>query len=156
MRDAGRTATVVCANGILEAVKQIDAGALLMAPDAASWWRLHEMLLGDEPVTWNGMSRAGLTDQLLHPALEQPGRLPTWVGVGGSPNSVVRAARYGLPLMLAIIGGHPSRFAPYVALSLHLGIELSARPDLLGWSMAALLLSILPRATASSARASAG
>ena len=42
--------------------------------------------------------------------------LPTWVGVGGSPQSVIRAARYGLPLMLAIIGGHPSRFAPYVEL----------------------------------------
>ncbi|MDB5159706.1 MAG: class flavin-dependent oxidoreductase, partial [Mucilaginibacter sp.] len=73
-------------------------------------------LLGDEPVTWSGMSRADLSDQVLHPSLEQPGRLPTWVGVGGSPNSVVRAARYGLPLMLAIIGGHPSRFAPYVDL----------------------------------------
>ena len=73
-------------------------------------------LLGEQPVTWSGMSRADLTDQVLHPALEQPGRLPTWVGVGGSPNSVVRAARYGLPLMLAIIGGHPSRFAPYVDL----------------------------------------
>jgi probable LLM family oxidoreductase len=73
-------------------------------------------LLGEHPVTWSGMSRADLTDQVLHPALEQPGRLPTWVGVGGSPNSVVRAARYGLPLMLAIIGGHPSRFAPYVEL----------------------------------------
>ncbi|HEY4226351.1 MAG TPA: LLM class flavin-dependent oxidoreductase [Pseudolysinimonas sp.] len=73
-------------------------------------------LLGEEPVTWQGMSRADLKDQRLYPRLEQPGRLPTWVGVGGSPNSVVRAARYGLPLMLAIIGGHPSRFAPYVDL----------------------------------------
>ncbi|MEO6116609.1 MAG: LLM class flavin-dependent oxidoreductase [Pseudolysinimonas sp.] len=72
-------------------------------------------LLGQEPVTWSGMSRPDLTEATLHPRLE-PGRLPTWVGVGGSPNSVVRAARYGLPLMLAIIGGHPSRFAPYVDL----------------------------------------
>ena len=44
------------------------------------------------------------------------GHLPTWVGVGGSPQSVIRAARYGLPLMLAIIGGHPERFAPFVEL----------------------------------------
>jgi alkanesulfonate monooxygenase SsuD/methylene tetrahydromethanopterin reductase-like flavin-dependent oxidoreductase (luciferase family) len=44
------------------------------------------------------------------------GRLTTWIGVGGSPESVVRAARYGLPLTLAIIGGDPRRFAPYVAL----------------------------------------
>ena len=41
-----------------------------------------------------------------------PGSLTTWIGVGGSPESVVRAARYGLPLMLAIIGGEPARFAP--------------------------------------------
>ena len=44
------------------------------------------------------------------------GGLKTWIGVGGSPESVVRAARYGIPLMLAIIGGDPRRFAPYVDL----------------------------------------
>jgi alkanesulfonate monooxygenase SsuD/methylene tetrahydromethanopterin reductase-like flavin-dependent oxidoreductase (luciferase family) len=59
--------------------------------------------------------RSPLTDQSIAPAIE-PDSIPTWVGVGGSPQSVVRAARYGLPLMLAIIGGHPSRFAPYVDL----------------------------------------
>jgi alkanesulfonate monooxygenase SsuD/methylene tetrahydromethanopterin reductase-like flavin-dependent oxidoreductase (luciferase family) len=44
------------------------------------------------------------------------GSIPTWIGVGGSPESVVRAARYGFPLMLAIIGGDPARFAPYTDL----------------------------------------
>jgi len=44
------------------------------------------------------------------------GHLPTWVGVGGSPESVIRTARYGLPLMLAAISGPPSRFAPYIDL----------------------------------------
>ena len=44
------------------------------------------------------------------------GHIPTWVGVGGSPQSVVRAARFGLPLMLAVIAGKPERFAPYVEL----------------------------------------
>ena len=53
--------------------------------------------------------------QSIFPPIEN-GRLRTWVGVGGSPESVVRAARYGLPLMLAIIGGNPQRFAPYVEL----------------------------------------
>src|SRR3954452_10404296 len=72
-------------------------------------------LLRDQPVTWAGTARSPLTDQYVAPPLP-PGHLPTWVGVGGSPNSVARAARYGLPLMLAIIGGHPSRFAPYVDL----------------------------------------
>ena len=44
------------------------------------------------------------------------GHLPTWVGSGGSPDSVIRAARYGLPLMLAVIGGRPERFRPLVDL----------------------------------------
>jgi alkanesulfonate monooxygenase SsuD/methylene tetrahydromethanopterin reductase-like flavin-dependent oxidoreductase (luciferase family) len=51
----------------------------------------------------------------VYPPVERP-PLSTWVGVGGSPESVVRAARYGFPLTLAIIGGDPQRFAPYVEL----------------------------------------
>jgi probable LLM family oxidoreductase len=72
-------------------------------------------LLRDQPVTWSGTVRSPLTDQYVSPPLPE-GHLPTWVGVGGSPQSVVRAARYGLPLMLAVVAGHPSRFAPYVEL----------------------------------------
>ena len=69
----------------------------------------------ESPVTWSGKTRAPLVDQVLHPVM-RPGGIPTWVGVGGSPNSVIRAARYGLPLMLAIIGGQPERFAGHVDL----------------------------------------
>lgn len=72
-------------------------------------------LINEQRVTWEGTVRPALDGVTLHPALES-GPLPTWVGVGGSPNSVIRAARYGLPLMLAIIGGHPSRFAGHVEL----------------------------------------
>lgn len=72
-------------------------------------------LLSSAPVTWEGRSRAPLKNQRVYPPIEQ-GTLRTWVGVGGSPESVVRAARYGLPLTLAIIGGHPRRFLPYVQL----------------------------------------
>jgi probable LLM family oxidoreductase len=72
-------------------------------------------LLRDQPVTWSGSFRSPLTNQYLSPPLPE-GHLPTWVGVGGSPQSVIRAARYGLPLMLAVIGGPPSRFAPLVEL----------------------------------------
>src|SRR5215218_865083 len=68
-----------------------------------------------EPVTWHGTTRAPLVGQHVFPKTEH-GRLTTWIGVGGSPESVVRAARYGFPLMLAIIGGQPGRFAPYVDL----------------------------------------
>jgi probable LLM family oxidoreductase len=69
----------------------------------------------EQPVTWSGSVRSPLVDQTLHPQM-QPGGIPTWIGVGGSPNSVIRAARYGLPLMLAIIGGRPQRFAGHVEL----------------------------------------
>ncbi|MFI5932048.1 LLM class flavin-dependent oxidoreductase [Actinoplanes sp. NPDC051494] len=72
-------------------------------------------LLDENPVTWEGTTRAALTDADVFPKTES-GRLDTWVGVGGSPQSVVRTARYGLPLMLAIIGGDPARFAPYTDL----------------------------------------
>jgi probable LLM family oxidoreductase len=72
-------------------------------------------LLEEGPVTWQGRLRPGLKDQHVYPKTES-GRLRTWIGVGGSPESVVRAARYEMPLMLAIIGGAPERFAPYVDL----------------------------------------
>jgi probable LLM family oxidoreductase len=72
-------------------------------------------LLKEKPVTWSGSLRAPLTNQEVYPKTES-GSIPTWVGVGGSPESVVRAARYGLPLTLAIIGGASERFAPYADL----------------------------------------
>jgi probable LLM family oxidoreductase len=72
-------------------------------------------LLDEKPVTWDGKLRAPLENADVFPKTES-GRLDTWVGVGGSPQSVVRTARYGLPLMLAIIGGSAARFAPYVEL----------------------------------------
>jgi len=72
-------------------------------------------LLKQEPVTWQGKLRAPLQNQRVFPPIEN-GTLKTWIGVGGSPESVVRAAHYDLPLMLAIIGGDPKRFAPYVDL----------------------------------------
>ncbi|MEU4715654.1 LLM class flavin-dependent oxidoreductase [Micromonospora purpureochromogenes] len=72
-------------------------------------------LLDEKPVTWSGTKRAPLERADVFPKTES-GRLTTWVGVGGSPQSVVRTARYGLPLMLAIIGGAPERFAPYIDL----------------------------------------
>jgi probable LLM family oxidoreductase len=72
-------------------------------------------LLREQPVTWSGRFRSALANQVVSPPIPA-GHIPTWVGVGGSPQSVVRAARFGLPLMLAIIGGRPERFAPYVEL----------------------------------------
>jgi probable LLM family oxidoreductase len=75
---------------------------------------LFSLLLHEQPVTWSGETRAALARQQVYPGTEQG--LRAWVGVGGSPESVIRAARHGLPLMLAIIGGDPLRFAPFADL----------------------------------------
>jgi len=72
-------------------------------------------LLKEKPVTWSGRLRAPMEGLEVYPKTEK-GSIPTWVGVGGSPESVVRAAKYGLPLTLAIIGGQSERFAPYADL----------------------------------------
>jgi len=78
-------------------------------------------LLQEKPVTWEGITRRPLVNQDVFPK-SHSGRIPLRVGVGGTPESVVRAARLGLPLAIAIIGGDPARFAPFSQLyrkSLH-------------------------------------
>jgi len=72
-------------------------------------------LLDERPVTWSGSIRPPLSEVDVFPKTES-GRLRSWIGVGGSPESVVRAARYGIPMMLAIIGGPAGRFGPYADL----------------------------------------
>ncbi len=72
-------------------------------------------LLKEKPVTWSGQLRAALTNQEVYPKTEGCA-IPLRVGVGGSPDSVVRAARLGIPMALAIIGGDPARFAPFANL----------------------------------------
>ena len=69
-----------------------------------------------------------LENRAIYPTIES-GTLRTWIGVGGSPESVVRAARYGLPLTLAIIGGHPQRFQPFVMLYRE-SLKRYGKPDL--------------------------
>jgi len=75
---------------------------------------LFARLLEENPVTWSGTVRAPLDGADVYPKTE--GGLKTWVGVGGTPQSVVRTAKYGFPLMLAIIGGQPERFVPFIDL----------------------------------------
>lgn len=89
---------------------------------------LFSHLLTESPVTWSGTVRPPLIEQNVYPHTES-GHLRTAIGVGGSPESVVRAARYGLPLMLAIIGGDPARFAPYTEL-FHRALAQLGQPDL--------------------------
>ncbi|MBP2398445.1 LLM class flavin-dependent oxidoreductase [Glutamicibacter protophormiae] len=80
-----------------------------------------------DPVSWSGRHRAALRGQQVYPLLEgKP--LTTWVGVGGSPQSVIRAARHGLPLFLAIIGGQPAAFEPLVDLY-HRALKEFSEPE---------------------------
>lgn len=72
-------------------------------------------LLKEKPVTWSGETRAALNNQEVYPKTER-GAIPLRVGVGGSPHSVIRAAKHGATLALAIIGGSPDRFAPFAGL----------------------------------------
>lgn len=76
---------------------------------------LFSELRTEKPVTWSGTHRTPLESQRVFPRTES-GSLTSWIGVGGSPESVVRSVRYGIPMMLAIIGGDPARFVPYVDL----------------------------------------
>lgn len=66
-----------------------------------------------EKITWKGNHRAAINNLGVYPRPHQQ-RLPIWVAIGGTPESVARAANLGLPMALAIIGGTPARFAPYV------------------------------------------
>jgi probable LLM family oxidoreductase len=90
--------------------------------------KLFAELVKGGPVTWSGTTRSALTGVTVYPPIES-GTLRVWVGVGGSPQSVVRAARYGFPLTLAIIGGSPQRFRPFVDLYLQ-SLEKLGRPVL--------------------------
>ncbi len=76
---------------------------------------LFAAVLKEQPVTWSGALRPPLKNQSVYPKTES-GRLTTWIGVGGTPQSVLRAAHYAMPMMLAIIGGDPKRFTPFADL----------------------------------------
>lgn len=88
---------------------------------------LFARLRDETPVTWQGTQRAALENADVYPKTENG--FPVWVGVGGTPSSVVRTARYGFNLMLAIIGGAPARFRPFVDL-FHRSLEQFGRDPL--------------------------
>lgn len=79
-------------------------------------------------VTWSGAHRPPLTGQGVYPRpLQNP--LPVWLGVGGTPESFVRAGTLGLPLMVAIIGGEPHRFRPLIDLYRKAGAKAGHAPE---------------------------
>ncbi|MBT1707826.1 LLM class flavin-dependent oxidoreductase [Fulvivirgaceae bacterium PWU5] len=82
----------------------------------------------EEFVTWSGKFRSELKDQPVYPRPLQE-KLPVWVGVGGTPQSFVRAGMLGLPLMVAVIGGETERFRPLVDLYRKSGEEAGFKPE---------------------------
>jgi len=70
----------------------------------------------NEVVNWKGKLRAPVVNQTVYPRASNNGKLPVWVAVGGTPESVIRAGKLGLPLIIAIIGGMPKQFLPLVEL----------------------------------------
>lgn len=76
---------------------------------------LFDELIKGGPVTWEGKHTPSLDQVDVFPKMTER-KMDVHIGVGGTPESVIRAARYGYPLMLAIIGGQPSRFKPYIDL----------------------------------------
>ncbi|MES2332659.1 MAG: LLM class flavin-dependent oxidoreductase [Bacteroidota bacterium] len=81
-----------------------------------------------EFVTWKGRFRAALNDQPVYPRPLQE-KLPIWLGVGGTPESFVRAGMLGLPLMVAVIGGETHRFRPLVDLYRKAGAKAGFKPE---------------------------
>lgn len=87
-----------------------------------------------EHVHWSGRHRAPLSGQGVYPRPYQE-KLPIWIAVGGTPESVVRAAQFGLPLALAIIGGLPEQFAPLAALYREAAARSGHNPAQLSFSI---------------------
>lgn len=92
---------------------------------------LFARLLRERPVSWQGQTRASLDRAQVYPPLADGG-MPVWVGVGGTPESVVRVVRHDLQLMLAIIGGEPGRFRPFVDLYFEACGKLGREPRPIG------------------------
>jgi len=92
---------------------------------------LFAALLANGPVNWEGQLRPPLENVTVYPQIES-GKLAAWIGVGGSPESVIRSVRYQIPMTLAIIGGDPRRFLPFVDLYKRAQAQAAVEPMPLG------------------------
>ena len=92
---------------------------------------LFAKLIRNPAVSWQGKTRPPLKNQRIWPPLGSEG-LKVWIGVGGSPESVIRAVHHDLPMILAIIGGAPSRFRPFVDLHQRAYDQIGKAPQPLG------------------------
>ena len=91
---------------------------------------LFARLLREKKVSWSGKTRAPLKEQRVYPELSHP--LKSWIAVGGTPESIMRAVHYRMPVMLAIIGGPAARFRPFVDLYHRAADQLGQTPDPIG------------------------
>jgi probable LLM family oxidoreductase len=82
----------------------------------------------NEYVTWSGQFRPALNNQPVYPRALQE-KLPLWLGVGGTPESFIRAGSLGLPLMVAVIGGETERFRPLIDLYREAGRSAGFTPE---------------------------
>ncbi|SDF68348.1 probable oxidoreductase, LLM family [Celeribacter baekdonensis] len=89
-------------------------------------FEIFSKLTSEEKISWSGRHRTPLKSQAVYPRPEKP--IPVWVGVGGTPESVVRAATNNMSMSLAIIGGPPARFAPYAGLYREVREKMDAAP----------------------------
>ncbi|MBF7114582.1 LLM class flavin-dependent oxidoreductase [Pediococcus pentosaceus] len=89
---------------------------------------LFDKLRTEKAVTWSGKFRAALKEQEVYPKTES-GKLETYIGIGGSPESIIRAARFGYKVIIAIIGGQADLFKPYIDLY-HKANQKFGTPDL--------------------------
>lgn len=84
-------------------------------------------LNSNEIINWEGKHRVAIKDQVIHPQPER--KLPIWIAVGGTPESVLRAARLGLPIIFAIIGGQLKQFKPLIEFYKQQYIAFGHDPD---------------------------
>lgn len=82
----------------------------------------------NEFISWSGRFRPAISNLPVYPRAVQD-KLPVWLGVGGTPESFVRAGQLGLPLMVAIIGGNTARFRPLVDLYREAGRQAGFTPE---------------------------
>lgn len=102
--------------------------------------KLWQKLQGNQPFSWSGHFTQSLTDTTVYPQLAAGATIPTTLAVGGSPESIIRAVYYDLPVVIAIIGGEPTRFLPYVELYQQASAKMGKAPLPLGMHAHGIIL----------------
>ncbi|WP_390406742.1 LLM class flavin-dependent oxidoreductase [Lacticaseibacillus jixiensis] len=102
--------------------------------------KLWQKLQANQSFSWSGHFTQSLTDTTVYPQLAAGATIPTTLAVGGSPESIIRAVYYDLPVVIAIIGGEPTRFLPYVELYQQASAKMGKAPLPLGMHAHGIIL----------------